>query len=98
VGGVKCDSGQTPSHTRAAPGECEKPGARANRAGEQGWHISQGVARQFAQAGCAGKACGQGVVPLLATQLVDIVLPGDILAVVSTRGKAVARRSLGTPR
>jgi len=44
----------------------------------------------------AGKACGQGAVPLLATQLVDIALPGDILAMVSTHGKAVARRSVGT--
>jgi len=39
---------------------------------------------------------GRGTVPLLATQLVDIALPGDILHVVSTRGKAVARRSMGT--
>jgi len=34
--------------------------------------------------------------PLLATQVVGIALPGDILAVVVTRGKAVDRRSVGT--
>jgi len=38
----------------------------------------------------------QGAVPLLATRLVDITLPGDILAMVSTHGKAVTRRSVGT--
>jgi len=37
-----------------------------------------------------------GAVPLLATHLVDIALPGDILATVSTCGKAIARRSVGT--
>jgi len=44
----------------------------------------------------AGKACGQGAVPLLATQVVDIALPGDILAMVFTYRKAAARRSVGT--
>jgi len=34
--------------------------------------------------------------PLLATQVVGIALPGDILAMVTTRGKALARRSVGT--
>jgi len=48
------------------------------------------------QVRCAGKACGQGAVPLLATQLVDIALPEDMLAMVCTSGKAVARRSVGT--
>jgi len=44
----------------------------------------------------AGKACGQGAVPLLATQLVDITLPGDILAMVSTTvGKLLPRRAWG---
>jgi len=62
----------------------------ANRAGKQG------AARHLVQAGYAGKACGQGAVPLLATQLMDIALPGDILAMVSTCGKTVARRSVGT--
>jgi len=34
--------------------------------------------------------------PLLATQVVGIAHPGDILAMVTTRGKALARRSVGT--
>jgi len=34
--------------------------------------------------------------PLLATQVVDIALPGDILAMVSLCGKTVTRRSVGT--
>jgi len=63
-------------------------------------HISQGVAWQFvqqlAQAGHAGKASGQGAVPILATQLVDIALSGDNLAMVSTHGKAVTRRNVPT--
>jgi len=47
------------------------------------------------------RACREGMCavcspPLLATQLVDIALPGNILAMVSTRGKALARRSVGT--
>jgi len=62
--------------------------------------ISQGAAQQFAwqfvQVGRAGKAWGQGTVPLLETQLVNITLPGDILAMVSTCRKTVARRSMGT--
>jgi len=33
---------------------------------------------------------------LLATQTVGIALPGDILTMVTTHGKAVARRSVGT--
>jgi len=34
--------------------------------------------------------------PLLAIQVVGIAYPGDILAVVTTRGKPLARRSVGT--
>jgi len=56
----------------------------------------QGAAWQLVQAGRAGKAWGQGAVHLPATRLVDITLPGAILAMVSTRRKAVARRSVGT--
>jgi len=44
----------------------------------------------------AGKATGRVQPPLLATQVVGIAYPGDILAMVTTRGKAVARRSVGT--
>jgi len=58
--------------------------------------VAQQFAQHFAQAGHAGKACGQGTVPLLVTDVVDIALPGDIIAMVSTQGKAVARRSEGT--
>jgi len=57
----------------------------SNQGGKQG--RAQQFARQFAQAGRS---------PLLATQLVDIALPGDILAMVSTHGRAFARRSMGT--
>jgi len=90
VGGAECDSSQTPSCTRAAPREHKQPVSAANRAGKQG------AARQSVQAGHAGKARGQGAVPLLATQLVDIALPGDIVAMVSTHRKTVARKSVGT--
>jgi len=48
------------------------------------------------QAGRAGKATGRVQLPLLATQVVGIAFPGDILAMVTTRGKALARRSVGT--
>jgi len=48
------------------------------------------------QAGRVGKASGQGAVPLLATRLVDIALLGDVPVMVSTRTKALARRSMGT--
>jgi len=41
---------------------------------------------------CAGRAQS----PLLATQVAGIALPGDMLAMVSSCGKAVARRSVGT--
>ncbi len=60
VGGDKRGGGQTSSHTRAAPREHGEQGGQAGR-GRQ-----KGVARQFAQAGRAGKASGQGAVPLLA--------------------------------
>jgi len=43
-----------------------------------------------------GKATGRVQSPLLATQVVGIAHPGDILAMVTTRGKVVARRSVGT--
>jgi len=77
-------------------------GARATRsAGEQSRQrrrSSRGVEQQFAQAGRAGRVSGEGRVqtPLLATQVVGIAYPGDILAMVTTRGKALARRSVGT--
>jgi len=61
-----------------------------NKAGKEG------AAQQFSWAGCAGKVCRQGAVPLLAAQLVDMVLPGDILEMVSTRGKAGGRKSVRT--
>ena len=77
-------------------------GARATRsAGEQSRQrrrSSRGVEQQFAQAGRAGRVSGEGRVqtPLLATQVVGIAYPGDILAMVTTRGKALARRCVGT--
>jgi len=52
-----------------------------NRAGKQRW---------------CGSSCGQGAAPFLATQVVGVAHPGDILTMVTTRGKAVARRSVGT--
>ena len=47
----------------------EQPlGSAASRAGKQG------AAQQLAQAGGAGKACGQGTVPLWQPDWVDIAL------------------------
>jgi len=100
VGRDEHGSGQTPSHTRAAPAECEQPEARRTGPANRVWRVRQGAVHQFAWqlalAGHVGKACGQGTVPVLATQPVDIVLLEDMLAMVSTRGKAVARSSVGT--
>jgi len=42
--------------------------------------VARQFARQFTQAGHSGKACREGAVPLLATQLVDITLTGDLIA------------------
>jgi len=61
------------------------------------------VAQQFAQGRRAGKEGEQGrkasregvQPPLLAAQVVGIAYAGDILAMVTTRGKALARRSVG---
>ena len=59
-GGVKCDSGQTPSRLTAVPRERGRPGARANRGDKQRWQTeaanrggkqrrrsSQGAVQQF---------------------------------------------------
>jgi len=64
--------------------------------GDQGWQTGPVHQPGSSAVVSAGRACGEGAVPLLATQLVDIALPGDILPVVSTCRKAVTRRSVGT--
>jgi len=76
-----------PPHAQEQPlGSVRKQGRRTGPANACGVAVS------------AGRACGEGVraVPLLATRLVDIALPGDVLAMVSTRTKAVASRSVGS--
>jgi len=46
--------------------------------------------------GTRGRCADRVQSPLLAAQVVGIALPGDILLMFSTRGNAVARRSVGS--
>jgi len=82
-------------------------GARANRAGKQSRQTNRGgtAARERSSSSLRGSSRGQGKRgrragrvqhPILATQVVGIAHPGDILTMVTTCGKAVARRSVGT--
>jgi len=56
----------------------------------------QQFAQQFAGQFAWGRRAGRVQPALLATQVVGIAHPGDILTMVTTRGKAVARRSVET--
>jgi len=69
--------------------------AAQGTAGERGG--TRGAVRQLAPDGHAGKASRRGAVsPLLAARPVDIARPGDVPAMISTRGKAITSSSLGT--
>ncbi|XP_009323404.1 PREDICTED: deleted in autism protein 1 [Pygoscelis adeliae] len=84
---------------KSSPQEARATQRAANRAGKQGVACQKGVARQFTQAGRAGKTSGQGAVPLLALEANSTGShrpPRRGPAMVSTRLKAVTRRNVAT--
>jgi len=70
------------------------------RGGKQSWRRSwerrSSLRGNLRRQGEQGRQTGRVQFPLLATQVMGFTHPGDIQSMVTTRGKVVVRRSVGT--